>query len=503
MDILSPEELSTLSLEEQKEYLTLLKKVEESRRYNKLNFFKPYPFQMEFYAKGKTEKARALIAANRTGKTFSAAMEIAMHLTGRYPEWWPGRVWKRPVKVVAAGVTSMQVKSVLQLEFLGTENRNILDLIGTGAIPRSCIDMEKSIKDGPLVREIAVKHTSGGYSNLIFFAYSQGMEPMQGFSADIAYVDEQDKSNFDTIFSELSKRTATSKGMVMATFTPLQGVTTIVEKFWDDMGELNSGLVTAGWDDVDHLDEEQKKFMLDTTPPHLHAAVSKGIPVLGEGAVYNIGEDAIGYDDVEMDQRWPRICGIDVGFTKDPTAGIFVAKDPSTGIMYVYDEYGDVKNNTLSASAHVGPLHAKGCSHIPIIYDSAAKAKVGATGKAITDLWMDMGLNVLPDSFKNPKWLSTTASSYKSLSVGITRIFEMMATGMLKIHKTNCPNFWREFRKYAYDKNGMPTDKDNHWMDAFRYAVMTAEMGIMEVPREEHIYITRRREEDEFYVNTY
>ena len=135
--------------------------------------------------------------------------------------------------------------------------------------------------------------------------------------------------------------------------------------------------MNAGWDDVDHLTEKAKDMMLTATPPHLRDAVTKGIPVLGTGAVYNIGEDQIYYDDVEIKDDWPRICGVDVGFTKDPTAAMLVAKDPSSGVYYVYDEYGDINNNALNASQHVGHLLSKGCGDIPVVYDSAAKAKSG------------------------------------------------------------------------------------------------------------------------------
>ena len=482
MKMLSEEDFNLLESDDKKEYLKLLKDYSDFRKYNQLHHFKPYPFQQAFYEKGAVENVRALIAANRCGKTFSAAMEIAMHLTGRYPEWWQGRRWNRPIKAVATSVTTSQVRDVLQKEFLGTENRDLLEMIGTGAIPRSDINTEISNKarDGAF-SELYIRHKNGGHSSLKFFSYSQGMEPMQGFVADLVYIDEQDKNNFDLIFSELVKRTSTVDGLVIATFTPLQGITHIVREFWDPLGQFHSGLVNAGWDDVTHLTEKAKNMMLAATPPHLRDAVTKGIPVLGSGAVYNIGEGDIVYDDIEIEEHWPRICGVDVGFTTDPTAAIFVAKDPSTGVYYVYDEYGDLNNNIWNASQHVGHLHSKGCGAIPIIYDSAAKARVGATGKAVTELWAEMGLNVLPDSFRNPKWLSTNVSSYKSISVGITHIYEMMATGKLKIHR-RCQNLWREFRSYAYDDKGDPNDKDNHWLDAMRYAVMSAEMDLTAIP---------------------
>ena len=482
IDILNDEEIAKLSYQNQTDYLKLIRDYEEIKRYNQLNFFEPYPFQSKFYSLGKDEPVRALIAANRVGKTYSASIEVAMHLTGKYPEWWDGKRWDKPIRAIATSVTSSQVRDVLQNEFVGTPNRDLVDEVGTGVIPRDCIDVDKSAKarDGAF-SELAIKHVSGGYSTLKFFSYAQGMEPLQGWRCEIAYVDEQDKNNFDLIFSELVKRISTTDGLMIATFTPLQGVTNIVREFWDPDGAFHSGLVNAGWDDVTHLTEKAKTMMLNATPPHLRDAVTKGIPVLGSGAVYNIGESEIIYDDVEIGDEWPRICGVDVGFTTDPTAAIFVAKDPSTGLYYVYDEYGDVDNNTWNASQHVGHFHAKNCGAIPMVYDSAAKAKLGATGKAVTELWREMGLNVSATSFSNPKHLSTNVSSYKSISVGLTRIFEMMATGKIKVH-AKCKNFWREFRGYSFDDKGIPNGKDNHWMDSFRYAVMSAEKGLMEVP---------------------
>ena len=171
------------------------------------------------------------------------------------------------------------------------------------------------------------------------------------------------------MFSELVKRTATSDGLVMMTFTPLQGVTHLVKQFWDPDGAFHCGMVNAGWDDCLHLTQKAKDTMLAATPQHLRDAVTKGIPVLGSGAVFNVSEGDILYHDVEIKDSWPRLCGLDIGFTTDPTAAILVAQDPSTRIIYIYDEYGEGSNNTLSPSHHVGPLHRKECSWMPVIYD--------------------------------------------------------------------------------------------------------------------------------------
>ena len=54
----------------------------------KLNYYKPYNFQKLFHKAGKDANQRLLMAANRVGKSYVGAMEMSMHLTGLYPDWW-------------------------------------------------------------------------------------------------------------------------------------------------------------------------------------------------------------------------------------------------------------------------------------------------------------------------------------------------------------------------------------------------------------------------------
>ena len=54
----------------------------------KLELYRPYPKQMQFHADQARE--RLLMAASQSGKTWCAAAETAMHLTGRYRRGGPG-----------------------------------------------------------------------------------------------------------------------------------------------------------------------------------------------------------------------------------------------------------------------------------------------------------------------------------------------------------------------------------------------------------------------------
>jgi Terminase large subunit, T4likevirus-type, N-terminal len=80
---------------------------EQQRRLveNKLAHYKPYPRQLDFHAAGATHRERLLCAANQSGKTTAGGFEIAMHATGRYPAWWQGKRFDRPITSWACGTT--------------------------------------------------------------------------------------------------------------------------------------------------------------------------------------------------------------------------------------------------------------------------------------------------------------------------------------------------------------------------------------------------------------
>ena len=72
---------------------------------NRLAYFKPYPKQLDFLNAGAKYRERLLMTCNRFGKTFCGAAEMAMHLTGFYPQWFKGKRFSKPVRAWAAGVT--------------------------------------------------------------------------------------------------------------------------------------------------------------------------------------------------------------------------------------------------------------------------------------------------------------------------------------------------------------------------------------------------------------
>jgi Terminase large subunit, T4likevirus-type, N-terminal len=138
-------------------------RAEQERRVNenRLAHYKPYPKQQEFYAAGATHRERLLMAGNQLGKTLAGGFELAMHSTGRYPDWWKGKRFDGPIVAWACGTTGETVRDTVQRVLLGCTGQH-----GTGAIPKDALGELISARGvADLLDTIKVKHDSGGLSN--------------------------------------------------------------------------------------------------------------------------------------------------------------------------------------------------------------------------------------------------------------------------------------------------------------------------------------------------
>ncbi|KKK86786.1 hypothetical protein LCGC14_2759770, partial [marine sediment metagenome] len=120
---------------------------------------------------------------NRLGGTLCGAMELAMHLTGEYPDWWPGRKYDRAVLAWAGSVTTTTQREVVQKMLLGCEETDLKHpLVGTGAIPADSLIKITNRQAGVrnVIDQIKVHHVSGGESIVSFKTYEQGLSVLQG-----------------------------------------------------------------------------------------------------------------------------------------------------------------------------------------------------------------------------------------------------------------------------------------------------------------------------------
>lgn len=406
-----------------------------------------YPKQMAFFAGGKAYRERLMLAANRVGKTEGTGLyELVAHCTGRYPPWWAGRQWHRPVRCWAAGDTGKNVREILQRKLLGP-----LPALGTGLVPKQLIH---GYKRGSGVAEsveiLYIKHTRG-VSEIVFKSYDQRRIAFQGTEQDIILLDEEPPIE---IYTECLMRTMTNDGMVMLTFTPLQGLSEVVLDFYEggNVGMVKPGkfAVNATWDDVPHLTKQAKDDLWAKIPPCYRDARSRGIPHLGSGVIYPVPEEDFVVKRFEIPKFWPRAYGMDVGWNK--TAAVWGALDRESGIRYLYRTH---YRSQAEPAVHAAAIRAHG-SWIHGVIDPGARGRAQSDGTALMESYNELGLR-----------LSMADNGVES---GLYDTWELLSEGRLKVF-TDLNDWLNERRVYRRDEKGRVVKENDHLMDATRYYV--------------------------------
>lgn len=426
----------------------------ERRKYNKIQSFFPdtgplrrelYHKHMEFFALGADNRERTAMAANRIGKTEGmGGYEIVCHATGIYPDWWGGRRFNKPVNILIGGETGKLVRDSIQLKLLGPLHDK-----GSGLIPLSAV-ADTTPKQGipKAVDEIFVKHPKG-QSTIQFQSYDQGREVFQATERDIVWFDEEPPLD---IYAEGLIRTTTTKGMVISTFTPLKGMSETVMSLRSKAADGIGKIITATWDDVPHLSEQDKADLWAALPPHQRDARTKGVPALGSGAIYPVIEDQIVVDDMPLPAHWVRCYGMDVGWNN--TAACWLAWDKETDIVYVTGEY---KRGQAEPPSHAAAIKAPG-DWIPGVIDPASAGANQKDGSNLITEYQRLGLKL---NFAD-----------NSVEAGLFEVYGRMVTGRLKVFKS-CHKFLEEFRLYRRDDKGRIVKENDHIMDCLRYGVQS------------------------------
>jgi len=405
-----------------------------------------YPKHMEFLEATKNYREAAMIAANRVGKTLTAAYAVTCWLTGNYPDWWKGRRFDGPVDVWAVGQSGETTRDVLQFILLGRTVE-----IGTGMIPKELIHKTTPRLGVPdAIKDVVVKHKNGGYSYLGFKSYDQGIVSFMGTAKQVIWLDEEPPQD---VYSECLMRTMTVKGLVISTFTPLIGMSDVVLSFLEQAedAEFKKFFIQISWDDVPHLSKKDKDELWAALPAHQRASRSKGTPDLGSGAVYPIPEDDIKVDPFEIPEYWPRAYGFDVGWNN--TAAIWGAYDRETATWYLYSEY---LRGQAEPVIHAAAIKLRGY-WIPGQCDPHADNAAQKDGESILYLYLEEGL--LLEKANN------------SREAGIYKVYQGLSVGKIKVFST-LTNWLREYRKYRRDKHNQIVKKEDHLMDATRYLIM-------------------------------
>lgn len=203
-----------------------------------MRFFKPgtplsienYPrHKMFFDATGHYSEV-LFMSANRAGKSYGGGLCTSSWTTGQYHDWWIGKRFTKQIKMWVCADRNNTFKESVQEILLGNSAN-----IGTGMIPLSrgnspgIIDIVNKPNTGGMFDTVVVKTDAAKqHSTIHSRTYEQGVKAFYGAAVDAVWEDEESDS---VIHNECLLRTMTTQGIVILTFTPLQGLTPLVTEF--------------------------------------------------------------------------------------------------------------------------------------------------------------------------------------------------------------------------------------------------------------------------------
>lgn len=446
-----------------KDKVSLLAMLEEKARRREVYRFKDmfpglYGWQKEFIKYTAEFSAVCLCAANRIGKTYTGTYIDAAHLMGDYPLGWEGHKFDHGILTWLLGYSGEKTRDLLQQELFGRFQQG--NLTG-GLIPAELIVDYKSMSGtSGALREVRVKHSSGGISTCQFWSYNQGQHALMGDSVDWYHVDEEPRD--PSIYPQILTRTATGDnglgGRGILTFTPENGRTELVVKFMDDPGK-SQHFIQKGWDDAPHLSEDVKRDLLESFPKHQRDMRTKGTPMLGHGRIYDLSEDFITCDSFDIPKHFYIIDGLDFGWDH-PQSHVQLAWDRDQDIFYVTRA---LKIRQTSPDEAWGAVKSW-AKDVPTSWPLDGLQTEKGSGKQQKEYYEEAGFNML---YERATW----EDGSNGVEAGLYEIRDLMRKGKFKVF-AGLRDVFDEILQYHRDERGKIVKIRDDLLDAIRYAYM-------------------------------
>lgn len=448
--------LGALSPEERAELYELLQLKHRRRAENALAYYRPYAKQIEFHNAGAAFRERLFMAGNQLGKTLAGGAEVAMHLTGLYPDWWQGRRFAGPTRWIAGSESAELTRKGVQRILFGPPEQE--DEWGTGLIPKRCIiDYSRRQGVADAIASAIIRHEpTGEVSTLQLQSYDQGRTKWQADTLEGVWFDEEPPLD---LYSEGVTRTNVAQGPVIVTFTPLLGMSDVVKRFLVDK-QVGSTVINMAIDHALHYTPEQRAAIIAAYPEHEREARAKGIPMMGSGRVFPIIESAVKVEPFAIPAHWPRIVGVDFGIDH-PSALAWLAWDRDTDTIYVYDCWRE-SNKTPAEQALV--YRPRG-AWIPVAWphDGLQRKQAGNALVQIAKQYAQAGMTMLPNK-------ATYEDGTYGLEAGVAEMLQRMQSRRLRVF-SHLNDWFEEFRMY-HRKDGQIVPMMDDLLSATRYAMM-------------------------------
>lgn len=442
------------------EYVQILEEIErrQKQRASEIQYGTLYDWQLKFVRATAEFTSAMLMSANRVGKTRTGLTIDAIHLLGDYPDDWEGYKFDHAPMCWLLGYSMEKTRDLLQNPLFGRiEGSGFLG----GLIPADrVVDWKSATGTSGAMRELRVKHKSGGISTVQFWSYSQGQHAIMGDSVDWYHIDEEPRDK--EIYPQVLTRTATGDkgngGRGILTFTPENGRTELVVQFMDSPSE-GQYIQRATWDDAHHLTEETKRKLLGMYPAWQRDMRTKGLPLLGAGLIFDFADEDIKCQPFECPPHWWVVNGMDFGWDH-PQAHVQLWIDRDADVVYV--AYAWKKSKVTPAT--VWGTVKQWARNVPTAWPHDGLQSEKSSGEQQKKGYIDAGWQMMPEH-------ATWPHGGNGVEIGLVELYERMTTGRLKVF-SHLSDWFEEKLNYHRDEDGKIVKINDDLLSATRYAYM-------------------------------
>lgn len=297
------------------------------------------------------------------------------------------------------------------------------------------------------------------WGGTIYVRSTDNPDHLEGMTLLGAWLDEAGQMK-ERVWINIQGRLSIHMGRCIMTTTPYNMgwfYREIVKK-----AGLGTGVELISWGSADNpafssIELERAKLSLTTAEFQRRYL---GAFVRLEGLVYpNYEPDEAIVEPFEIPSNWSRFAGMDFGFSM-PTVVLCVAEDPLEHIFYIYKEYHKTENMLKSVADFISSENLK-----YVLADPQGAQQIAELNRFYR--------------------CGNVKAADNDVRVGIERIGGLLKQNRLKFFKGRCTNTLEEIEEYHWKTNDdkastkdAPEKKNDHCMDALRYAFSKATIGL-------------------------